>query len=68
MDLREYLFYNRISITAFSKTLGVSRNYLNQLVLGNLLPSKILAQMIEIRTKGQVTYKDLKKLFDTRNK
>lgn len=61
MDLREFLFRKKISITDFAKELMISRNYLNQICLGNQIPSPRLARDIERATKGEVTAKELLK-------
>ena len=58
MLLRQYLIENRITITEFAERVGVSRNYLNQLVLGNYKPGKSLAKVIESETQGLVKKQD----------
>lgn len=59
MELREYLFRNRISITDFSKKVDFSRNYISQIALGYRKPSKKLAKLIEKETNGEVTLEEL---------
>ena len=61
MDLRIYLYTNRISITDFAKKLLVSRPYLSQICLGNLTPSRRLARDIELATQGKVSIDELLK-------
>lgn len=59
MELREYLFRKRITITDFSKKIGVSRHYLNRIVNKWRTPSPKLAKKIEEATKGEVTKEEL---------
>jgi len=59
MQLREYLFYNRISIVDFAKSIGASRTYISTIVNGKAVPSKWLAKEIESATSGQVTVNEL---------
>lgn len=60
-SLKEYLFYKGISITDFAKEVGASRNYISQISLGKLKPSKFLAKEIERLTNGEVTAEELLK-------
>ena len=59
--LREYLFYQEISITEFAKTIGASRSYISQISMGKIKPSKFLARDIERFTNGKVKAEDLLK-------
>lgn len=59
MDLRIYLYSNRISITDFSKQLKCSRDHLSKIVNGKLKPSLRLAEDIQQATNGEVTIKEL---------
>jgi transcriptional regulator with XRE-family HTH domain len=59
--LKEYLFYKQKSITDFAEETGISRSYMNKIVLGKSKPSKFLAKFIEDATKGEVKAKDLLK-------
>jgi len=61
VSLREFLFYQEKSITEFAKELEVSRNYLSQIALGHLKPSKRLARDIEQATDGKVKAEELLK-------
>jgi len=61
VSLREFLFYEEKSITEFAKELEVSRNYLSQIALGHLKPSKRLARDIEKFTNGKVKAEELLK-------
>ena len=59
MKLKDYLYYNEISIQDFADNLEYSRTHLSQIVNGQSNPSKRLAKAIELQTKGQVTAKEL---------
>lgn len=59
MNLKEYLFEKRMSITEFSKLVDHSRNYISQIVNGKYIPSKKLARAIERATHGAVTSDEL---------
>jgi DNA-binding transcriptional regulator YdaS (Cro superfamily) len=58
MDLREYLFRKRISLTEFSEQIGYARTYMSGVVNGKK-PGKKLAKAIEKATNGQVTVDEL---------
>lgn len=59
MDLREYLFRNRMTVTEFGKKIDCSRSYLSTIINGAQKPGKRLAKEIERATNGEVTTKDL---------
>ncbi len=59
--LKEYLFYNHLTVTKFAKTVGISRNYISQITLDKMKPSRLLANEIERLTEGQVKAEDLLK-------
>ncbi len=59
MDLRTYLFQKRISVTAFSKTIGCSRIHLSEVINGRRKPSLMLAKAIEMATNGNVSAREL---------
>lgn len=61
MDLREFLFYERKSITDFARELRVSREYMNGIVSGRVKPSFRLAEDIELATNGKVKASSLLK-------
>jgi DNA-binding transcriptional regulator YdaS (Cro superfamily) len=61
MDLREYLFRNRISVTDFSNKLEYSRTHISEIMNGRRNCPKRLAILIESATKGQVSINDLLK-------
>lgn len=54
MELREYLFRRRMTVTDFAKVIKISRVYLNGIVSGRVIPSQTLASLIESVTKGEV--------------
>ncbi len=58
MDLRLYLFVNKITQTAFARRLGISRCHLCAVVKGNC--SIKLAEKIESFTGGQVKALELR--------
>ena len=61
MNLREYLFQHRMSVTDFSQLVDYSRTHLSAIVNGKLKPSPKLARRIEKETQGEVKAKDLLK-------
>lgn len=61
MNLRDYLHFERISVTEMAKQLQISRSYLNRIVLEQMRPSKQLAKHIELLTNGKVKAKELLK-------
>ncbi len=63
MQLKIYPVKNKISITEFSKELGCSRMHLNDIVNGKRKCGKSLAQLIEIKTNGEVKAEDLLNLL-----
>jgi hypothetical protein len=60
MELREYLFKNRIKGTDFAKIIGYNHNYICAISRGVVSPGKKMAKAIEEATKGQVVYKPRK--------
>lgn len=61
MDLREYLFRKRLTVTEFSKELEYSRTHLSEIVNGKRKVGKRLAKDIEKATNGEVTIAELMK-------
>lgn len=59
MDLREYLFRQRLSVTEFGKIINYSRAHISKVVHGKQQPSKRLAEAIEKATHGEVKARDL---------
>ncbi len=67
MDLREYLFRKRISITEFSESIGYASPYVGQIVRGVKNPGKKLAKAIEKATEGEVTAEELMSLKEIKD-
>jgi hypothetical protein len=61
MNLKIYLVKKKISITDFSKELGCSRGHLTGVVNGKIRIGSSLAQLIELKTNGEVKADDLMK-------
>lgn len=61
MNLREYLFRQRISVQDFAEKLEYSRTHLSLIVNGKGKPSPRLAKSIERATNGEVTAQELLK-------
>ncbi len=59
MELDEWLFRNRMTVTDFAKSLEISRGMMNRIVHKHVKPGKRLARDIEIATHGQVSIKEL---------
>ncbi len=64
MELREWLFRNRIKITVFSKGLGYTREYISNICNDKSLPSVYLARKISAATNGEVSMVELLKIDD----
>lgn len=62
MNLKDYLYIKRLSITEFSKQTGYSRNHISGIINGRLKPTKKLAQYIQLLTDGEVKAEDLMKV------
>jgi len=65
MDLREYLFRNKIQIKKIADDLNYSRTHMSGIVHRKLNPSRKLAKLIEAYTKGEVTVRGM---FRKRNR
>lgn len=61
MDLRIYLFKNKITIKDFAELLGCSRTHLGEIIHGRRKIGSSLAQLIEIKTNGEVKAEELLK-------
>ncbi len=59
MKLKDYLYFNRITLTTFAKNLGISRSYMNAIVNRGYKPSPRIAKLIEGETEGKISYYDL---------
>lgn len=64
MKLKDYLYFEKITITNFAKKVGVSRVHMSGVVNGYRYPSKTLIGHIHLITKAKVTSKD----FEERKK
>jgi DNA-binding transcriptional regulator YdaS (Cro superfamily) len=60
MELREWLFINRLTVTEFAKRIQTSRNYMEMIKNKRKIPSLHLSKAIESETEGQVTVKELR--------
>lgn len=54
MDLREYLFYNKKTVTNMAKEIDITRSYLSKIIHGRIAISKKIAKSIERATNGNV--------------
>lgn len=59
MNLKEYLFINRLTVNEFSKSLGYSRNHISGIISGRLKACRRLAMSIEKETNGVVKAEEL---------
>ena len=55
MDLREFMFYNKITQEQLGKQVGATRSYINAIVHGRYKPSMDLAKRLEEATNGKVS-------------
>jgi transcriptional regulator with XRE-family HTH domain len=60
MTLREYLFFNGLTVKDFAESLDVSRSYISAISFGHKRPGRKLAKAIYLATEGSVNFlKDL---------
>lgn len=59
MELRMYIFKNRIKQAPFAKKIGCSVIHLGRIVNGLAPPSAMLAVKIVAATNGEVSFEDL---------
>lgn len=59
MNLREWLFRKKKTVTDLAKEINVSRTHLNLISNGIRTPSPELAKRIEQATNGEVTKEEL---------
>jgi len=64
MDLREFIFINRLTVTQVAKDLDCTRSWLSQVIHGEVKAGKRLAKDIYEYTKGTVTEYELNKEFN----
>ena len=61
MNIKEYLYLNRMSVNEFAGRINCSRSYFSRLINGHVKPGKRLAKDIEEATNGKIKAKDLLK-------
>ena len=59
MRLRDYLYFNDITKTAFAHSIDISPVYIQKICKGLAIPSRKLCRVIERETNGEVTMADL---------
>jgi len=59
MKLKKYREQYNLSIITIAKTLRVSRQHIYDIEAGKTFPSRTLAKLIERKTSGQVTAREL---------
>jgi plasmid maintenance system antidote protein VapI len=59
MKLKDYLYFNELTIVDFSIMLGYSRGHISNIVNGRTIPTFKLALVIERMTNGQVKAEEL---------
>jgi transcriptional regulator with XRE-family HTH domain len=58
MKLKDFLYFEKISITDFAKKAKISRNHMSGIANGFRQPSKLLMGYIEFLTNGKVREED----------
>jgi len=58
MKLKDYLYFEKITITDFAKMVGISRIHMSGVANGFRHPSNTLARHIYLITNGKVSEKD----------
>jgi transcriptional regulator with XRE-family HTH domain len=61
MNLKDYLYKQRVEYEDFAKVIGVSKGHLQNIISGTRFASRKLCSKIELHTAGEVTLKDLTK-------
>lgn len=61
MLLKIYMIKYNIKMREFADILGCDRNHLGQIANGRVRPGKVLANLIEAKTNGEVTADYLRK-------
>lgn len=59
MNLRDFLYINKIKVMDFAKSVDISRQHLSEIINGKVKPGRRLAKDIEIVTNGCVTAEEL---------
>ncbi len=65
MNLKEYLFFEKKTISKFAEELLLDRSYMNSVVNQKVKPSKRLAKAIEIATQGKVTAQEMLSIWNS---
>lgn len=68
MELKEYLYLQRLTIKEFSDILDYSRVHISSIINGKSYASDKIARKIERVTGGEVTRSDLPKIPDDKRK
>lgn len=58
MKLKDYLYFEKTTITDFAKLVGISRIHMSGIANGFRYPSNALISHIQLITNGKVTMKD----------
>jgi plasmid maintenance system antidote protein VapI len=58
MELREYIFFEKMTITSFAELVGVTRDHISGVIHGRYNASRKLAKRIYRATQGQVDMRD----------
>lgn len=58
MKLKDYLYFEKTTITDFAKMVGISRIHMSGVANGFRHPSKSLIRVIQLITKGKVNQED----------
>lgn len=65
MDLREYLFIEKMKYADFARKIDYNREHITRIVTGKCFPGRRLAEKIVEATGGKVTIEELKKQEDS---
>lgn len=63
MELRRYLFENRLTQKKFAEIIKYYPQYLRGVMYGRLKPGKRMLEAIELATHGTVTKEEMMKLY-----
>lgn len=62
MKLKDYLYFEKTTITDFAKMVGISRIHMSGIANGFRYPSKTLIGHIQLITKGKVLPEDFEEM------
>lgn len=68
MDIREYLYKKRMTLTSFCKLLDLTLTHMSGYINGRIRLSKKVARNIEKITEGKITAKEIMKGNPLKNK